>query len=81
MQKQQWTFHFKIKLNFGQVKNDCIGPELLTDLSTSRSVVVILSSLRDKVMIHVQGRRTEFIVFHSPLFIRLFYAKFYQMKR
>jgi len=70
----------KVELNFGQVKNDCVGPELFTDLRTSDSDVIILISLRDKVMVHVQGRRTEFVVFHNPLFIRLFYAKFYKMK-
>lgn len=32
------------------------------------------------MMVHVQRRRTEFVVFHNPLFIRLFYAKFYKMK-
>ena len=63
-----------------KVKNDCIGPERLTDLSTSDSDVLILISLRDKVMVHVQGRHTEFVVFRDPLCIRPFYVKFYKMK-
>jgi hypothetical protein len=71
---------YVLSIMVGQVKNDCIGPELLTDLSTSDSDVVILSSLRDKVMVHVQGRRKEFVVFHNPLFVRLFYAKCYIVK-